>query len=266
MRQIRELFRLNFGSMLPTSDRQIAAQLGVACSTVAEYLERAHAAGLSWPLLPDLSDAELEERLFARPNIRPGVRWRPEPDWASMHRELKRPGVTLMILWEEYRATHSDGYGYSRFCELYREFEARLAPSMRQPHLAGDKVFVNHSDKTLPIRDPATGAVRPAQLFIAVLGASNYTYAEATWTQTLPDWIDLLRRALKCSRRSRMALARAGMSASAMGAVLIRRGCRAWNVACSGLSGLAMLFQARGTGRVAIRKPRDQKIGSKPPA
>lgn len=189
MRQIRELFRLKFGSLLPTSDRQIAAHLGVARSTVAEYLERARAAGLSWPLPLDLSDADLEERLFARPNIRPGARRRPEPDWAAVHRELKRPGVTLMILWEEYRAAQSDGYAYSRFCELYREFETRLAPSMRQTHLAGDKVFVDYSGKTLPIRDPVTGAVRPAQLFIAVLGASNYTYAEATWTQTLPDWI-----------------------------------------------------------------------------
>ena len=189
MRQIRELFRLKFGSLLPTSDRQIAAQLGVARSTVAEYLERARAAGLSWPLPLDLSDADLEERLFARPNIRPGARRRPEPDWAAVHRELKRPGVTLMILWEEYRAAQPDGYAYSRFCELYREFETRLAPSMRQTHLAGDKVFVDYSGKTLPIRDPVTGAVRPAQLFIAVLGASNYTYAEATWTQTLPDWI-----------------------------------------------------------------------------
>ena len=97
MRQIRELFCLKFGSLLPTSDRQIAAQLGVACSTVAEYLERAHAAGLSWPRPPDLSDAELEERLFARPNIRPGVRRCPEPDWAAMHRELKRPGVTNVM-------------------------------------------------------------------------------------------------------------------------------------------------------------------------
>ncbi|WP_188092615.1 IS21 family transposase [Azospirillum sp. B21] len=189
MRQVRELFRLKFGSLLPSSDRQIAAHLGVARSTAAEYLERARAAGLSWPLPLYLSDADLEERLFARPNIRPGTRRRPEPNWVAMHRELRRPGATLMILWEEYRATQPEGYAYSRFCELYRAFETRLAPSMRQTHLAGGKVFVDHSGKTLPIRDPVTGAIRPAQLFIAVLGASNCTYAEATWTQTLPDWI-----------------------------------------------------------------------------
>lgn len=137
MRQIRELFRLKFASQLPTSDLQIAAHLGVARSTVAEDLERARAAGLSWPLPLDLGDADLEERLFARPNIRPGARRRVEPAWAAVHRELKRPGVTLMILWEEYRTALPEGYACSRFCELYRAFQTRLAPNMLQTHLAG---------------------------------------------------------------------------------------------------------------------------------
>jgi transposase len=94
-----------------------------------------------------------------------------------------------MVLWEEYRAGHPEGYGYSRFCDLYREFEARLSPVMRQEHRAGDKVFVDYSGKKLAICDPATGAVREAEIFVAVLGASSFTYAEATWSQTLPDWI-----------------------------------------------------------------------------
>ena len=108
---------------------------------------------------------------------------------AALARELKRNGVTLQILWEEYRANHADGYGYSRFCELFRTFERRLSPTMRQNHPAGDKVFVDFSGKTVPIADPASGEVRPAELFVGVLGASSYTYAEVTWGQTLPDWI-----------------------------------------------------------------------------
>ena len=112
-----------------------------------------------------------------------------EPDWAALARELKRPGVNLMVLWEEYRDAHPDGYGYSRFCDLFREFERRLSPVMRQHHVAGDKAFVDYSGKKVTIVDPATGEMREAEIFVAVLGASNFTYAEATWTQALPDWI-----------------------------------------------------------------------------
>ena len=105
-------------------------------------------------------------------------------------RELKRPGVNLMIPWEEYRAVHPEGYAYSQYCYLFREFERRLSPSMRQHHVAGDKAFVDFSgNKRIPITDPMTGVVREAEIFVAVLGASNLTYAEATWTQGLPDWI-----------------------------------------------------------------------------
>jgi transposase len=101
----------------------------------------------------------------------------------------KRPGVNLMVLWEEYRDVHRDGYGYSRFCDLFREFERRLSPVMRQHHVAGDKAFVDYSGKKVTIVDPATSEIRVAEIFVAVLGASNFTYAEATWTQSLPDWI-----------------------------------------------------------------------------
>jgi transposase len=188
MRQMRELLRLKFsGGAL--SDRALARQLGVARSTVQDYLARIAAAGLTWPLPAEITDDVLEQRLFARAGVKPGLRRRLEPDWAALIREMKRPGVNLMILWEEYRQVHPDGYGYSRFCDLYREFELRLTPTMRQHHVAGDKVFVDFSGKKIGIADPVTGAIRPAEIFVAVLGASNYTYAEATWTQGLPDWI-----------------------------------------------------------------------------
>jgi transposase len=137
-----------------------------------------------------LTDELLEQRLFSRAGTKPPYRHRPAPDWAAVARELKRQGVNLMILWEEYRASHpADGYAYSRFCDLFREFERRLSPSMRQNHVAGDKVFVDYSGKKISIVNPVTGEIHEAELFVAVLGASSYTYAEATWTQTLPDWI-----------------------------------------------------------------------------
>jgi transposase len=147
------------------------------------------AAGVTWPLADELTDGVLEERLFAASGSKPGTRRRAEPDWAALAREMKRPGVNLTVLWEEYGAAHPGGYGYSRFCQLYRDFEHRLSPTMRQHHVAGDKVFVDYSGKTVPIADRGTGEVRPAQLFVAVLGASNYTYAEVSWTQGLQDWI-----------------------------------------------------------------------------
>lgn len=186
MRQLRQMLRLNADGV---SVREISVMLGIARSTVQDNIERATAAGLSWPLPGELTDDALEHRLFSRRGVKAGFRRRPEPDWVAMTTELKRPGVTLGILWEEYRSVHPDGYGYSRFCDLYRGFERQLAPTMRQEHIAGDKAFVDYSGKKLPIVDPATGEIREAEIFVAVLGASSYTYAEATWSQTLPDWI-----------------------------------------------------------------------------
>jgi transposase len=187
MRQIRQMLRLHHDGV---SAREIGRTLGVARSTIQDNLKRAAAAGLAWPLEAELTEDILEQRLFARAGVRSGFRRRSEPDWATLARELKRPGVNLMVLWEEYRDRHPDGYGYSRFCDLFREFERRLSPVMRQHHAAGDKVFVDYSGKKIGIVDPETGVVRDAEIFVAVLGASNYTYAEATWTQTLPDWIE----------------------------------------------------------------------------
>ncbi len=186
MRQLRQMLRLAGSG---TSSREIAVVLGVARSTVQDNLKRAALAGLTWPLPGELTDDALEHRLFARAGVKQGQRRRKEPDWAELSIELKKPGVTLLILWEEYRSDHPDGYGYSRFCELFRGFEQRLSPTMRQEHAAGDKVFVDYSGKKVPIVDRKTGEVREAELFVGVLGASSYTFAEATWTQTLPDWI-----------------------------------------------------------------------------
>ncbi len=187
MRRIQRLMTLHFGAGAPT--RAIARELGISHSTVREYLARIAAAGITWPLPAEVTDEELERRLFVNGGVRAGARHYVEPDWAAVTRELKRPGVTLMILWEEYRAVHPDGYAYSRYCQLFREFERRLSPSMRQHHVAGDKAFVDFSGKKIPITDPTTGVVREAEIFVAVLGASNLTYAEATWTQGLPGWI-----------------------------------------------------------------------------
>ena len=156
----------------------------MARSTIQDNLDRAKKAGLAWPLAPDLTDDVLEQRLFSKAGYTLGVRRRPEPDWTALAREIKRPGVNLMVLWEEYRDAHADGYGYSRFCDLFREFEKRLSPVMRQHHAAGDKLFVDYSGKKISIVDAATGEVREAEIFVGVLGASNYTYAEATFTQS----------------------------------------------------------------------------------
>lgn len=186
MRKIRDVLRLHAAGL---SARQIAASVGVGRSTVAEYLRRAEVARLGWPLPEGLCEAGLERRLF--PPV-PAAKERlfAEPDWATLHRELKCPGVTLSLLWEEYRGTHpEDGYGYSAFCEHYRRWAGRLPSVMRQRHVAGERMFVDYSGKRMTVIDPATGAARPVELFIAVLGASHMTYAEASWSQTLPDWI-----------------------------------------------------------------------------
>ena len=186
MRQLRHLLRLDHDGV---SAREIGRRLGVARSTIQDNLKRATAAGLKWPLADDVTDDALERRLFARAGVEPGQRRRVEPDWAELTRELKRPGVNMMVLWEEYRESHPEGYGYSRFCDLFRGFEGRLTPVMRQHHVAGDKAFVDYSGKRIGIVDAATGEIHDAEIFVAVLGASNLTYAEATWTQQLPDWI-----------------------------------------------------------------------------
>ena len=186
MRKIREVLRLKWGNGM--SNRRIAVSSGIGRPTVSEYLRRAEEAGLSWPLPDDLDDARLELLLFPPPPDLPAQE-RGIPDWAHIHGELKHKGVTLFLLWQEYRANHPDGYQYSWFCEHYRAWQGKLDMVMRQDHRAGEKLFVDYAGQTVPVIDRATGEIREAQIFVAVLGASNYTYAEATWSQSLPDWI-----------------------------------------------------------------------------
>ena len=185
MRKIRDVLRLRAGGM---SKRKIAASLSIGVTAAGDCVRRARRAGLGWPLPETLSDEALE-RLLYPPPLLTAKDGRPQPDWPAIHRELRRPGVTLQLLWEEHRAAHPDGYGYSRYCELYRAWERRLSPTMRQHHVAGERMFVDYAGTTLEVMDGTTGEVRVCQLFVAVLGASNYTYAEATFTQRLVDWI-----------------------------------------------------------------------------
>src|SRR5215831_17833972 len=194
MRRVREILRLKHEC--GASDREIARSLSIARSTVAVTLERVAAVGLRWPLPATLTDRVLEAMLYAGHGRQQGARRKAEPDWAYVHHELRRPGVTLMLLWEESRQREPDGYRYSRWCELYRAWESRLSPTMRQAHPAGERMFVDYAGQTIDLTDGRTGEIRPAQIFVAAMGASNYTYAEATWTQSLPDWIGAHVRAL----------------------------------------------------------------------
>src|SRR5450631_4710320 len=196
MREAREIIRLKFSARMAT--REIARRLGLAPSTVRETLNRLASAGLSWPLREGVSDAELEAALYANRRSKRGHRLHAEPDWPAAHRELKRKHVTLQIVWDEYIAAQPGGYSYSRFCELYRGFEKKLSPTMRQTHGAGERLFVDYAGDGVPVViDRHTGELRKAQIFVAVLGASSFTFAFASWTQTLPDWIDAHVRALK---------------------------------------------------------------------
>jgi transposase len=187
MRQVRDVMRLKATGV---AIREIARRVGAAPSTVRLTIRRLEAAGLSWPLPADMTDSALEQRLFTSAGTKVGHRRHAEPDWPTVHRDLKRKHVTLSIIWEEYIDRHPDGYRYSRFCELYRAWEGRLSVTMRQSHTAGEKLFVDYAGDGVPVVvDRLTGEIRKAQIFVAVLGASNFTYSEATWTQGLADWI-----------------------------------------------------------------------------
>lgn len=187
MRKVEEVARLKASGL---SNRQIARSCRIARSTVADYLDRLDGAGLSWPLPPEMSEEELDVRLFHRPEGRGPDPTRPVPEWPTIHKELRRKGVTKQLLWEEYRESYADGYGYSQFCEHYRRWAGNIDVCMRQTYRAGEKLFVDYAGMTMPVTDPATGEVRQAQIFVATLGARHYIYAEATRTQQLPDWIE----------------------------------------------------------------------------
>jgi transposase-like protein len=189
MRRLREMLRLTLDAGLPLSET--ARRLGIARSSLREMVQRVERSGLPWPLPMDRSDADLEARLYGEAGTKQVRRRRAEPDWAALNRELKKKHVTLQIRWDEYIETHPDRYRYSRFCELYRGWEASLPVTMRQIHLGGDKLFVDCAGDTVPvIVDLRTGTVRRAHIFVAVMGRSSLSFAHASWTETLPDWID----------------------------------------------------------------------------
>jgi len=195
MHLVKEVLRLTAAGL---SQRQIARSLHLSHGVVGKYQAAAHRAGLAWPLPETLDDATLANRLCVKPSDAPtrsSLRRAP-PDFAAIHEQLKQKSVTRLLLWEEYRAAHpDDGYSYTQFCFHYQQWQGRLKLVMRQTHLAGEKLFVDYAGPTVPIVNPVTGEIREAQIFVAVLGASNYTYAEATWTQGLPDWIGAHTRA-----------------------------------------------------------------------
>lgn len=192
MRTIKEVLRLKWSCGL--NRQAISKSCGVAKSTIDEYTKRAKQAGLSWPLPDDLDDTALENLLYPPVIVLDSPR--PLPVWADIHRELARKSVTLMLLWDEYKAQYPDGFQYSHFADLYRAYAKKLDISMRQIHHAGEKLFVDYCGQTVPVIDQSTGEVHACQVFVAVLGASNFTYAEATYTQSLPDWIGSHVRAL----------------------------------------------------------------------
>jgi transposase len=186
MRKVQEVLRLLLVCGL--SQRQASRASGVGRASVAEYVERAQKAGLleTWE---SLSGEELECRLYPPARRALAQAERPEADWAAVHEELKRRDMTLSLVWQEYREQHPDGYQYSRFCDLYRAWRGKLDLCMRQVHRPGEKLFVDYCGATVPVVDAGTGEVREAQVFVAVWGASSYTFAEATWSQGLSDWI-----------------------------------------------------------------------------
>jgi transposase len=196
MRKTREILRQKWA--LGRSHREVARSLSVSVGTVAASLARAREAGLSWAEVERLRDSELEARLYGEP----AAGKRPLPDFAEIHRELHRVGVTLQLLHVEYLGQHPDGYGYTQFCRYYKRWLSKQQRSMRQIHRAGEKLFVDYSGKKPHIVDPKTGEVQEVELFVAALGASSYTFAEATRTQQLGDFLASLGRHLKSGHTS----------------------------------------------------------------
>lgn len=193
MRQIRELLRLAAAGL---SQPQIARALKLSLGVVNKYLQAARAAAVSWPLPDDLTDRQLRALLFPDKHREVALEKVP-PDFALVHQELKRKGVTQHLLWEEYAAKYPERhYSYTRFTELYQGYRRTPRLSMRQTHRAGEKLFADYAGPTVEVISPETGQSRQAQIFVAVLGASNYTFAEATWTRQLSDWISSHTRAL----------------------------------------------------------------------
>jgi transposase len=189
MRQVREILRMSLDARLST--RSIAEHVRVGPTAVRDTLKRFERSALPWPVPAEISDAELEMRLYGVPGVKAGRRKQAEPDWSVVARELKRKHVTLQVLWEEYIAEHPDGYRYSRWCDLFRRWEGRLPLVMRQSHGGGEKLFVDYAGDTVPVVvDRRSREARAAHIFVAVMGGSSLSFACATWTERFPDWIE----------------------------------------------------------------------------
>ena len=171
MRKIREALRLTHA--MGMSRRLVGEATGIGKTAVGEYVRRAAMAGPSWPLPDEIDDAELERRLFP-PAAAGSSAARTDPDWSHIHTQMKRRGVTLALLWQEYRGEHAQGYAYSWFCERYSDWRKRITPTMRQTHVAGEKLFADWAGDAIAVFDPITGAEHGARIFVAALGASNY--------------------------------------------------------------------------------------------
>ena len=193
MRKTQEILRLHFAAGL--TRRQIASSCSVSRSTVSECIHRAEGAGLDWERIRAMSPGELEAKLFCEPPCR--SRGRPQPDFAAVHRQLRRKHVTLQLLWAEYKQAHPQGYQYSQFCGLYKKWKRNVDVVMRQEHRAGEKMFVDYCGDKVEVVDAETGEIAEASVFVAVLGASNCTFARATLRRDLESWIDCHVRALE---------------------------------------------------------------------
>jgi transposase len=193
MRQTREILRQKWS--LGRTHREVAQSLGISSGAVGTTVLRARAAGLDWAQVGTLSDEALQARVYGPPT--PPTHHRAVPDCAYLHAERRKPGVTLELLHLEYLEQHPDGYRYTQFCEFYRRWLQRRGLSMRQVHRAGEKCFVDYAGQKPTIIEATTGEVIAVELFVAVLGASNYTYAEVTRTQQVPDWIANHQRAFQ---------------------------------------------------------------------
>lgn len=185
MRKIQELLRLRFECLL--SHSEIAASIGCSSTAVGDCLSRHRTSGLGWPLPAGLNDAQLEAKLYNGPVVSPKTKLLPA--WPEIAAELKKKHVTLQLLWAEYRADNPGGVGYTQFCHHFQQWKKTVDLPFRNDHRAGERAFIDYAGQTVPIYDPLSGEVRHAQIFIAVLGASSYTFAEATWSQSLADWV-----------------------------------------------------------------------------
>ncbi len=187
MRQLRELLRLRYEAKL--SMRQINASTKISIGKIQSILKQAEQLNLQWPLPDDMDDRELAQKFYPQADTRISKNFQ-QPDWSVVHQELKKKGLTRQLLWEEYTQQYPNScYSYSQYCDRYEHWRKQQKRSMRQTHRAGEKLFIDYCGPTVPIVDRHTGEIKEAQIFVAVFGASNYTFAEATASQKLKDWL-----------------------------------------------------------------------------